>query len=168
MTACRQRAQQDLKLSFILNSIARQEAVEVTEDEVQARVGVIAANYNRPVDRVYEEMEKHGYIETLRDQIREDKVYQVLLSKAAVTEVEKKPEAPAPPAEQPKARKAPAPAADQKPAAAPKAASPAPAASAKADAAPAEPGAAPAKKPRTRKSPGKKKSAADQADDETT
>jgi len=97
MQACRNRAQRDLKLAFVLEAIARQENMETTEDEVQARVKLIADNYGRPADRVYEDLEKRGHLGALREQLRDDKVYQVLLSKATVTEVE--PPRPEPPAD---------------------------------------------------------------------
>jgi len=174
LEACRQRAQRDLKLLFIFNSIAKKESIEATEDEVQARVGLIAATYNRPVDRVYEEMEKRGYLEGLRDQVREDKAYQFLLNKARVTEVE--PPAPAPEAASPPAAteeafpEAPA-QAEQAPAepeapAKPKARV---RAKAKKEERPAgeaaeEPTERPAKKSRARKKPASK----DDAEDETT
>jgi len=97
MEACRNRAQRDLKLAFILEAIAKDENIETTEDELQARVRLIADNYGRPTDRMYEELEKRGHLDALREQIRDDKVYQTLLSKATVTEVE--PPRPEPPEE---------------------------------------------------------------------
>ena len=40
--ACNQRAQRELKLSFIFETMANQEQIEVSDDEVKARVGLIA------------------------------------------------------------------------------------------------------------------------------
>jgi len=88
LQACRSRAQRDLKLAFILEAIAKQESIETTEDELQARVKLIADNYGRPTDRMYEDLQKRGQLEALREQILHDKMYQMLLSKATVTEVE--------------------------------------------------------------------------------
>lgn len=86
--SCRGRAQRDLKLSFIIDALAKKESIETTEDEVQARVGLLAQNYDRPVDRMYEDLEKRGHLDALRDQIMADKVYAMLLAKAEITEVE--------------------------------------------------------------------------------
>jgi len=86
--ACRQRAQRELKLSFIFEAIAGSEKIEVSEDEVQARVGMIAAGYGCPVDRLYADMEKRGLLDSIREQIRDDKIFRLLLEKAEITEVE--------------------------------------------------------------------------------
>jgi trigger factor len=98
MEACRQRAQRDLKLEFVLGAIAKKENIETTEDEVQARVAMIAEQYHRPADRLYEDMQRQGHLDALRDQVRDEKVYKFLLGKAVITEVAPKaPEAAAPP-----------------------------------------------------------------------
>jgi trigger factor len=103
MEACKRRSQTELKLSFITQEIAQKEKMETTEDEVQARVQMIAQGYQRPADRVYEDMEKNGYLDALREQIRDDKVFALLLSKAVVTEKDAPP--PAPPEAQPATEK---------------------------------------------------------------
>lgn len=93
MTACRNRAQRDLKLAFIFAALAKQEKIEATEEELQARVGLIARNYGRATERMYEDLQKRGQLDALREQVLDDKVYQFLLAKATVTEVAP-PEAP--------------------------------------------------------------------------
>ena len=116
MAACRSRAAQDLKLDFIFAAIAKKENLTTTEDELQARVSLLAQNYGRPVERMYEDLEKRGYLSALRDQILTDKVYALLLGKATITEVEPKAEEPAAEekkesneeAEKPKTKKSPA------------------------------------------------------------
>jgi trigger factor len=116
MTACRGRAAQDLKLDFIFAAIAKKENLTTTEDELQARVSLLAQNYGRPVERMYEDLEKRGYLSALREQILTDKVYALLLGKATITEVEPKAEEPAAEekkesnesAEKPKTKKSPA------------------------------------------------------------
>ncbi|MBN2583106.1 MAG: trigger factor, partial [Planctomycetes bacterium] len=82
------QAQRQLKLDFICEAAAKAEKLEVTEDEIQARVSMIAAGYGRPADRLYAELEKRGMLDAIRDQIRDDKVFALLLEKAKVTEVE--------------------------------------------------------------------------------
>lgn len=85
--ACNRRAQRELKLSFIFETIAKKEKIEVSEDEVQARVGMIADGYGRPADRLYADMEKRGLLDSIREQVRDDKIFRILLEKAEISEV---------------------------------------------------------------------------------
>jgi len=82
--AAGERAARDLKLTFILDRIAKEEKVEVTDAEVDARVRFIAAQYGRRDDRLREEMAQRGTLDSLRSQIREDKVMRLLLDKARI------------------------------------------------------------------------------------
>ena len=79
-----ENAVRDLKLFFILDSIAKKEKIEATDAEVDARVRFIAAQYGRRDDRVREEMQERGTLESLRSQICEDKVMRLLLEKAKI------------------------------------------------------------------------------------
>jgi len=80
--ASTERAARDLKLHFILDRIARKEGIEATDAELDARIRFIAAQYGRKEDRLREEMNAEGTLESLRGQILEDKVLRVLLEKA--------------------------------------------------------------------------------------
>jgi trigger factor len=91
----------DLKLTFILDRIASKEKVEVTDAEVDARVRFIAAQYGRRADRVREDMQAKGTLESLRGQIQEDKVIRMLLDKAKVAGEPEKPAASAADAQKP-------------------------------------------------------------------
>jgi len=75
----------ELKLTFVLDRIASQEKVEVTDAEVDARIRFIAAQYGRRADRVREDMQAKGTLESLRGQIQEDKVLRLLLDKAKIS-----------------------------------------------------------------------------------
>ena len=77
-------AVRELKLFFILDAIARKEKIEATDAEVDARLRFIAAQYGRRDDRVREEMQERGTLDSLRSQIRDDKVMRLLLEKALV------------------------------------------------------------------------------------
>jgi trigger factor len=88
------RALKDLKLTFILDKIAAKEKIEAIDPEVDARLKFIAAQYNRKEDRVREEMEHQGTLDSLRGQIREDKVMRMLLEKAKVAGEPEKPAEP--------------------------------------------------------------------------
>ena len=50
---------------------------------------MMAQNYNRTADKMYEDMLKRGQLDTVREQIRDDKAMALLLARAEFTEVEK-------------------------------------------------------------------------------
>jgi trigger factor len=75
-------AARDLRLHFILDAIAKQEEIEVMDAEVDARVRFMAVQYGRKADRLREEMEESGGLDSLRAQILEDKVIRTLLDRA--------------------------------------------------------------------------------------
>ena len=77
-----EQAARDLRLHFILDAIAKQEEIEVAETEVDARVRFMAVQYGRKADRLREEMEESGGLDSLRAQILEDKVIRTLLDRA--------------------------------------------------------------------------------------
>jgi trigger factor len=84
--ASTERAAKDLKLFFILDAIAAKEKIETTDAEVDARLRIMAARHARREDRLREEMQADGSLDTLRGQIRDDKVVRLLLEKARVSE----------------------------------------------------------------------------------
>lgn len=82
-----EQAQRDLKLLFIMTKIAEQLEVNATDEELNGRIASIAAQYGRRPDRVRDDLKKRGQLESLKQQIQEDKVVSALLDKAAVTDV---------------------------------------------------------------------------------
>jgi len=81
--ATSEQAARDVRLHFILDAIAKREGIEVIETEVDARVRFMAAQYGRKADRLREEMEESGGLDSLRAQILEDKVIRTILDRAA-------------------------------------------------------------------------------------
>jgi len=77
-----EQAARDLRLHFILDAIAKKEGIEVADAEVDARIRFMAAQYGRKPDRLREEMEASGHLESLHAQILEDKVVRLLLDRA--------------------------------------------------------------------------------------
>ncbi len=84
----RDRARTELKLSLILEALAKKENIEVSEDEVQARVAMMAQNYQRTPDKMYEDLLKRGQLDSVREQIRDDKAMALLMGRAEFKEVE--------------------------------------------------------------------------------
>jgi trigger factor len=114
--ATTERAARDLRLHFILGALAKQEKVEVSDAEVDARIRFIAAQQSRKPDRVREDMARDGSLESLQGQIMEDKVLRNLLEKARAPKTDA-PKTDAPKADAPAEDKpADAPPAEDKPA----------------------------------------------------
>ncbi|MHC4982317.1 MAG: hypothetical protein ACYTF6_04010 [Planctomycetota bacterium] len=84
--AAAEQATHDLKISLILGRIAEDEEIEVTEDEVNARVAQIASYQNRRPERLRQELDRDGTLEQLRISLREEKVLDKLLQEAKIVE----------------------------------------------------------------------------------
>ena len=82
----KESAQKAAKLYFILDKIADKERVFVTEDEVDARIVAIAANYGRSPEQVRRELENEDRLSELRSTMREEKSKAFLLEKATIKE----------------------------------------------------------------------------------
>lgn len=80
-------AKRQLKLFFILAKIAKERGVEVTEQEVYARIQQIAAQRGVPANQVANELSKNNQIGSIAQQIREHKVMDALLSQAKLEEI---------------------------------------------------------------------------------
>jgi len=95
----------DLKLYFILEKIAEERKVEVSEEQLNSAISLIAQRTGKRFDRVRDELSKGDGLSTLYVQIRDQKVLEDLLTTAAITDTEvpkkraaKKSEVPAVPA----------------------------------------------------------------------
>lgn len=88
--AASEKAQQDLRLSFILGKIAEAKDVTVGDDEVNARIAEMARSYNRRPERLRQELAADGSIEQVNLAIRDEKTLDLLLGEAKI--VEKAPE----------------------------------------------------------------------------
>lgn len=75
---------------MIVDAIAKQEHIEVTEEEVTGRIEALAAANRQPAAKVREHMEKENLLGQLRGQVRFEKALDFVLSKAKITEVEAK------------------------------------------------------------------------------
>jgi trigger factor len=80
-------AQRELKLFFILNKAAEDFNVQVSEGEMNARLAQLAAERNVRIDKLRQEIVQRNQVGVLFQQIREHKVMDMILSKAAITDV---------------------------------------------------------------------------------
>lgn len=87
----RQRAvsntEQALKEHFVLDKIATQENIEVSPEELEAEIHLMAMQRGESARRVRARLEKSGMDENLAAQIRERKAVDVILDKAKFKEV---------------------------------------------------------------------------------
>jgi trigger factor len=80
-----QQAIRDVKGSLILDHISEKENIRVDDQELETEVEKIAAETNRPKEKVKEVLSRESGLERLRGQIRNKKTLDVLEAKARVT-----------------------------------------------------------------------------------
>ncbi len=83
-----EQAVEQLKVLFIMDKIADQLKIEVSEEEVNGQIAQIAMSRGRRPERMREEMEKDGSLTQFKLQLREQKVIEKLLETAKIEEVE--------------------------------------------------------------------------------
>jgi len=81
------QARKRLKLFLVLSRIAEEMGVQVTEAELNGRVAQIAMQQGERPEKLLEQLRQSGMLGELMVQIRESKVADRLLLKAAVTEI---------------------------------------------------------------------------------
>jgi trigger factor len=82
----RPKAVHNVKATILLDTIAEKEGVTVTEDEVKTRVGLLARHLQTTPEAVVNLfMTKDGSLENLKHSIRDEKVMDLILSKAEIT-----------------------------------------------------------------------------------
>ena len=79
-----QQAMRDVKGSLILEHVAERENIDVSEQETELEIEKIAAETNRPKEKVKEVLSRDSGLERLRSQIRNRKTLDLLQSKARI------------------------------------------------------------------------------------
>jgi FKBP-type peptidyl-prolyl cis-trans isomerase (trigger factor) len=67
------KVKRDLRLSFLLDRVAAERKVFVTENEVRAEVAAIAARYQKSADEMEDYMERNRLLPALRAELRDRK-----------------------------------------------------------------------------------------------
>jgi trigger factor len=75
-----------LRVQFVLEKVAEDLDVNVTDEEVNTAIAMIARRYNRRFDRVRDDLHGQGLLTQLADQIRQDKCLDLLLADASISE----------------------------------------------------------------------------------
>ncbi|NQT21660.1 MAG: trigger factor, partial [Planctomycetes bacterium] len=78
--------EKNVKIHFIFDAIAKKEVILVTEDELRARSDQLAARYGIEADRFWELMESEGRLDSMRKDISDEKIIDLLIEKATVEE----------------------------------------------------------------------------------
>ncbi len=89
-TSAKEEVARSLKLDFILEKVAEQLDVSVTDEEVNTEIARIARLYNQRFDRVRDNLHSRGLLAQLAEQIRQDKCVAALLADARIKEVRPK------------------------------------------------------------------------------
>jgi trigger factor len=85
-------AHRDLTLFFVLQKLAQDKQIEVSEDEVNGQVAMIALDQGQRPSSVRERMQKDGTLANLHLQLVEQKTLDAIVSQANIEEFEPTPE----------------------------------------------------------------------------
>lgn len=80
-----ERAERDVRAMFIVDRIARQEGIEVTDEEVEAEIERMAESFGQPVEQVRARLTKEGGADSIRDQMRSRKALNFVIDAAHPT-----------------------------------------------------------------------------------
>jgi trigger factor len=87
----KEEAARELKLFFILQKLAADQNVDVTESELNGRIAMLAAQRGKRPEKLKHEMTKDGTLANMYIQLREQKAIDQLLAQAEIEEVDWKP-----------------------------------------------------------------------------
>jgi len=82
-----EKAARELKLFFILNKLAQDLNVNVDESELSGRIAQMASSINVRPDKLRQDLIQANRLPMVAHQVREEKVFDVLLQKSEVEEV---------------------------------------------------------------------------------
>jgi trigger factor len=86
-SAAANSAKERVKLAFLVQRIAEQEKISVTQEEVVQRVQALAAAYQIPPDKFIKDLQKRNGVNELYDQIAHEKVLNFLETSAKIENV---------------------------------------------------------------------------------
>jgi trigger factor len=83
-TSSRSDVERSLRLSFILEKIAKERNIEVSDEQLNSAIAMLARSQNRRFDTVQSDLEKSGQTEALIERLRGDMVLRQLLDQAKI------------------------------------------------------------------------------------
>jgi len=81
----RPRAEESVRRSIFLNAIARQENIEISDEEIDSELQKIAEGTNKSVAALKAQLEKEGRIEGFKQHLRENKAFDFIYRNAKIT-----------------------------------------------------------------------------------
>ena len=90
------QAEQDVRGSMLLERIAEQENIDVSDEEIEAEINALAQASRQTVDQVRDALTKQGGERSIADRLRNRKAIDLLVENARVTDEEWREETPAP------------------------------------------------------------------------
>jgi trigger factor len=87
----RQQAEREMRGYLIIEKIARARGIEPDEQELHSHFAMLAARRGVNTDALMRHAEEHGELEAVRSELRERKVMELILEKAAITRAEPRP-----------------------------------------------------------------------------
>jgi trigger factor len=82
------QAEREIRLQYVIDSLGEIEKIEVTEAEISGRINEILGTVEEKNRKASEEALRGRYLQTLRLEMRDNKVYDWLIKNAKVTEDE--------------------------------------------------------------------------------
>jgi trigger factor len=79
----REAAVREVKASLILDKIAEQENIQVSDADVDKEITIIAVQAQQPADTIRARLTKEGALDRIRDRIRNEKALEFLLHRSA-------------------------------------------------------------------------------------
>jgi trigger factor len=81
----RPRAEESVRRSIFLNAIARQENIEISDEEIDSELQKIAEGTNKSVAALKAQLEKEGRIDGFRQHLQENKAFDFIYRNAKIT-----------------------------------------------------------------------------------
>ena len=88
MADLRTRAEFAARASCVLDGVARQESIEVSDDDLPAKIAEMAEQRGQPVEAIQGYIEQEGAADMLKARIKEEKTLDWLIDNATITTVE--------------------------------------------------------------------------------
>lgn len=96
-SAAARSAKERVKLAFLIQRIAEQENIKVSQEEVLRRAQTLAAMYQIPPDKFLKDLQKRNGVTELYDQVAQEKVLAFLEQNARIEDVSPAPAGPVAP-----------------------------------------------------------------------
>jgi len=87
MASAKQSAEEKVKLHFILHKIAEKEKIEITPEEIQQQIAMLAQRYRMTVEKLLKELKKNHALGSVQEDLIFNKTLQWLVDHATITEV---------------------------------------------------------------------------------